>query len=263
MNDGLAPLTDNDAHAPGAGGPGRATRSSALLRRRGAERGHGLLRGHHRPHALARPRRGCCPLDARHPGRPRRQHRHLRHRAGREPALVRRRAAGGGGPHRASRCSGWRSSSRSSIRSRRLVAADRGGRRRARSPTPTPSSTWRSARSSCPSRRWAARVITALVPEEERGDNPYRTRYLDDRFLDQPALAIGQATREALAHGRRRPGHAAGRDGRAPHRQPGAAGGRGAARRPARLPRARDQALHLAARAGDHEPRTWPRRRSP
>ncbi len=48
---------------------------------------------------------------------------------------------------------------------------------------------------------WAARVITAVVPEEERGDNPYRTRYLDDRFLDQPALAIGQATREALRMG--------------------------------------------------------------
>ncbi len=48
---------------------------------------------------------------------------------------------------------------------------------------------------------WAARFITALVPEEERGDNPYRTRYLDDRFLDQPALAIGQATREALRMG--------------------------------------------------------------
>ncbi|MGH7364847.1 MAG: Na/Pi cotransporter family protein [Candidatus Rokuibacteriota bacterium] len=48
---------------------------------------------------------------------------------------------------------------------------------------------------------WAARVITALVPEEERSDNPYRTRYLDDRYLDQPALAIGQATREALRMG--------------------------------------------------------------
>jgi phosphate:Na+ symporter len=48
---------------------------------------------------------------------------------------------------------------------------------------------------------WAARVITALVPEEERGDNPYRTRYLDDRFLEQPALAIGQAMREALRMG--------------------------------------------------------------
>ncbi|HJR49474.1 MAG TPA: Na/Pi cotransporter family protein, partial [Gemmatimonadales bacterium] len=48
---------------------------------------------------------------------------------------------------------------------------------------------------------WAARVIGALVPEEERSDNPYRTRYLDDRYLDQPALAIGQATREALRMG--------------------------------------------------------------
>ena len=47
----------------------------------------------------------------------------------------------------------------------------------------------------------AARVITALVPEEERGDNPFKTRYLDDRYLDQPALAIGQATREALRMG--------------------------------------------------------------
>jgi phosphate:Na+ symporter len=48
---------------------------------------------------------------------------------------------------------------------------------------------------------WAARVIGALVPEEERGDNPFRTRYLDERYLDQPALAIGQATREALRMG--------------------------------------------------------------
>ena len=39
------------------------------------------------------------------------------------------------------------------------------------------------------------------MPEEERADNPYRTRYLDDRFLEQPALAIGQATREALRMG--------------------------------------------------------------
>jgi phosphate:Na+ symporter len=47
----------------------------------------------------------------------------------------------------------------------------------------------------------AARAIIALVPEEERADNPYKTRYLDDRYLDQPALAIGQATREALRMG--------------------------------------------------------------
>ena len=48
---------------------------------------------------------------------------------------------------------------------------------------------------------WAARVITAMVPEQERGDNPFKTRYLDDRYLDQPALAIGQAMREALRMG--------------------------------------------------------------
>jgi phosphate:Na+ symporter len=47
----------------------------------------------------------------------------------------------------------------------------------------------------------AAKAIVALVPEEERGDNPYKTRYLDDRYLDQPGLAIGQATREALRMG--------------------------------------------------------------
>ncbi|OGL19223.1 MAG: hypothetical protein A3K12_05470 [Candidatus Rokubacteria bacterium RIFCSPLOWO2_12_FULL_71_19] len=47
----------------------------------------------------------------------------------------------------------------------------------------------------------AARAIIALVPEEERADNPFKTRYLDDRYLDQPALAIGQAMREALRMG--------------------------------------------------------------
>jgi phosphate:Na+ symporter len=45
---------------------------------------------------------------------------------------------------------------------------------------------------------WAARTIEALVPEDQAGDNPFRTRYLDERALDQPALALGQATREAL-----------------------------------------------------------------
>ncbi|MFQ5899367.1 MAG: Na/Pi cotransporter family protein, partial [Candidatus Methylomirabilia bacterium] len=44
----------------------------------------------------------------------------------------------------------------------------------------------------------AARVISALVPEQELGENPFKTRYLDERSLDQPALALGQATREAL-----------------------------------------------------------------
>ncbi len=47
----------------------------------------------------------------------------------------------------------------------------------------------------------AARAVSAMVPEQERGDNPFKTRYLDDRYLDQPALAIGQATREALRMG--------------------------------------------------------------
>jgi len=48
----------------------------------------------------------------------------------------------------------------------------------------------------------AARAITAVVPEEiKSGDNPFKTRYLDDRYLDQPSLALGQATREALRMG--------------------------------------------------------------
>jgi phosphate:Na+ symporter len=48
----------------------------------------------------------------------------------------------------------------------------------------------------------AARAIGALVPDEkEQGDNPFKTRYLDDRSLDQPSLAMGQATREALRMG--------------------------------------------------------------
>jgi len=44
----------------------------------------------------------------------------------------------------------------------------------------------------------AARAIEALVPDDQQGDSPFRTRYLDERSLDQPALALGQATREAL-----------------------------------------------------------------
>jgi phosphate:Na+ symporter len=44
----------------------------------------------------------------------------------------------------------------------------------------------------------AARFIVTLVPEQEQGDNPFKTRYLDERSLDQVALALGQATREAL-----------------------------------------------------------------
>jgi len=45
---------------------------------------------------------------------------------------------------------------------------------------------------------WAGRAIEALVPDDEVGENPFRTRYLDERSLDQPSLALGQATREAL-----------------------------------------------------------------
>jgi phosphate:Na+ symporter len=44
----------------------------------------------------------------------------------------------------------------------------------------------------------AARAIEALVPDDQPGENPFRTRYVDERALDQPSLALGQATREAL-----------------------------------------------------------------
>src|SRR2546422_8824054 len=44
----------------------------------------------------------------------------------------------------------------------------------------------------------AARAIEALVADDEIGENPFKTRYLDERSLDQPSLALGQATREAL-----------------------------------------------------------------
>jgi len=44
----------------------------------------------------------------------------------------------------------------------------------------------------------AARLIMAAVSDRPEEDARFRTRYLDDRFADQPSLAIGQATREAL-----------------------------------------------------------------
>ena len=44
----------------------------------------------------------------------------------------------------------------------------------------------------------AARIITGLVPERPEEESRFKTRYLDERFADQPSLAIGQATREAL-----------------------------------------------------------------
>jgi len=44
----------------------------------------------------------------------------------------------------------------------------------------------------------AAQAIERLVQDDQPGDNPLRARYLDERSLDQPSLALGQATREAL-----------------------------------------------------------------
>jgi len=44
----------------------------------------------------------------------------------------------------------------------------------------------------------AARAIEALVPADQPGENPFKTRYLDQRALSQPSLALGQATRESL-----------------------------------------------------------------
>ncbi|MBI4247234.1 MAG: Na/Pi cotransporter family protein [Candidatus Rokubacteria bacterium] len=44
----------------------------------------------------------------------------------------------------------------------------------------------------------AARAIEALVPDDQTADNPFKVRYLDERALHQPSLALGQATREAL-----------------------------------------------------------------
>jgi len=44
----------------------------------------------------------------------------------------------------------------------------------------------------------AARFIIRMVPDRPEEEARFRTRYLDDRFADQPSLAIGQAQREAL-----------------------------------------------------------------
>ncbi len=49
-----------------------------------------------------------------------------------------------------------------------------------------------------PFQTWAARAIEVAVPDDQPGENPFATRYLDERALDQPSLALGQATREAL-----------------------------------------------------------------
>lgn len=42
-----------------------------------------------------------------------------------------------------------------------------------------------------------ARLVRRLVPERP-AEEPFRPKYLDTQFLESPALAIGQATREAL-----------------------------------------------------------------
>ncbi len=49
-----------------------------------------------------------------------------------------------------------------------------------------------------PFQAWAARLIVSAVPERPEEEQRFRTRYLSERFGDQPSLAIGQATREAL-----------------------------------------------------------------
>jgi phosphate:Na+ symporter len=43
-----------------------------------------------------------------------------------------------------------------------------------------------------------ARLISRLVPEDREGEGLFRAKYLDERMLETPALALGQATREAL-----------------------------------------------------------------
>lgn len=43
-----------------------------------------------------------------------------------------------------------------------------------------------------------ARLIYTLVPETTEREGVFRSRYLDERMLDAPALALGQAHREAL-----------------------------------------------------------------
>jgi phosphate:Na+ symporter len=44
----------------------------------------------------------------------------------------------------------------------------------------------------------AGRLIETLVPDDQREDTPFRTKYLDERALEQPSLALAQAHREAL-----------------------------------------------------------------
>jgi phosphate:Na+ symporter len=44
----------------------------------------------------------------------------------------------------------------------------------------------------------AAWLIERLVPQSPAEETPFRTKYLDERALEQPSLALGQAHREAL-----------------------------------------------------------------
>ncbi len=46
--------------------------------------------------------------------------------------------------------------------------------------------------------RPAAWAIQALIPKEAAGEGAFGPRYLDERFLETPAVALGQATREAI-----------------------------------------------------------------
>jgi len=43
-----------------------------------------------------------------------------------------------------------------------------------------------------------ARFISSLVPEDREGEGLFGAKYLDEHMLETPALALGQATREAL-----------------------------------------------------------------
>ena len=43
-----------------------------------------------------------------------------------------------------------------------------------------------------------ARVISDLIPAGKEGEGFFKAKYLDERMLETPALALGQATREAL-----------------------------------------------------------------
>ena len=165
----------------------------------GLQRGHDLVRRHDRPPALARPA-GAPAAGGRHPRGPRRQHRHVRDGAGGEPALLRRCAAGRRGAHRL-QGAGVALVFPFIQPLTALVTVTAGDTARQIANTHTFFNVAISALF-LPFAPWAARAITMLVPDDATpADNPFKTRYLDDRYLDQPALALGQATREALRMG--------------------------------------------------------------